>query len=1155
MSFIYLTESQVAQPVLSRPEPQPANLKSSRGNKNSHKGPEEPHSKAHEMERINKLFEILSARSDIDHPVCVECTDMLVEGLQKKLEGAARERDAYVGFLKQVQSDQPSEEDVKAQEEALKQAKQAEAEAMAELLRLEKEKAAVDAEIIALEEDAQQLDRDEELFWRERNAFATKLADFQNERDSINSKFDNDAQLLEKLQRSNVYNDTFCISHDGTFATINGLRLGRTSSKPVDWPEINAAWGHALLLLVTVADKLGYKFDGFEPQPMGSTSKIVRYELPSPAASRIGSHRNAPPPAPKKHVLELFSNGDLPLGLTFMHRKFDNAMVAFLELVRQLGAFVHRQTAASGHPLSLPYKIDGDKIMDTIDDETFEEVAFRRVPPLNDEQSLVLQDISKDQPAPEILYVLQYIGVTGKSIDTRESDTPFEEIPEYGTRNGESTAKKVTEPVLEVVTKVWSHFKARPRRRPPPRSKRHYDSEEDEFSPYSPYSSDIEINDNPSRPAGTERTHMIIHSSHLINALRATVAYYPNVNLFGDIVKIDAPYHVIVHHRDALARYKSHQPACHSSEYARVTAEHIDILLNFIEKSVGESIRKEEERHQRNTPVATFENYWMVVKPGEVVYVNHEDVWQPLIVSSINQLEGSDEQMNQWVVTCWLLEMGRSKMQRKMVEYKLSSWVGEQVIHSLDIVPSRFFPDDPVAMLQKQVRLGKLYWDLLQRPTYMEYDGLLVQNSYSRRGPALREPSGYMTGRVICDAEGFRRFHLGPYGDRDSRSHKLPGLPPSHGPPPVLDYLPHFRPRCGCKSCPITTDQDDQSPYAEFENIKPTKSTPPTSDLFYIACIKVMPGFLLGKRDWGHLYLEHLKPVVTDREAFKYLVLDDEIKTTVKALIGKFAANDSGRVSPWGNDFVKNKGEGRIFLLHGAPGVGKTCTAECVAEMTNRPLISLTSGDLSVDSRDVETNLSYFLELGQRFGALVLLDEADVYLERRRSKDIDRNGLVSVFLRALEYYRGVLFLTTNRVQAFDAAFTSRIHVALHYQNLTDLDRERIWANNFERLDKDSAGRVRVSVATRDYAYESRDVRSLRWNGREIRNALQTALALAESDAAEEGSDRVTITDKHLRAVVKMSRGFRDYLRSGNVYDGESEADVEEDDEEGELYSE
>jgi beclin 1 len=54
----------------------------------------------------------------------------------------------------------------------------------------------------------------------------------------------------------------------------------------------------------------------------------------------------------------------MPLGLTFMHRKFDNAMTAFLELVRQLGAHVHAQTAAEGSPLSLPYRIEGDKIGD-----------------------------------------------------------------------------------------------------------------------------------------------------------------------------------------------------------------------------------------------------------------------------------------------------------------------------------------------------------------------------------------------------------------------------------------------------------------------------------------------------------------------------------------------------------------------------------------------------------------------------------------------------------------------------------------------------------------------------------------------------------------------------------------------------------------------
>lgn len=338
----------------------------SSGQRNDGRKPAQPH----EAERVNKLFEILSARSDIDHPVCVECTEMLVDGLQKKLESTARERDAYAAFLKQVQADVPSEEEIAESEKAVEIARKEEQESFKQLLALEKEKAALDLEIAALEGESQALDAEEEQFWRERNAFAVKLSEFQNERDSINSKFDYDSQLLTKLQRANVYNDTFSIHHDGHFATINGLRLGRLSAKPVDWPEINAAWGQALLLVVTVADKLGYKFEGYEPLPMGSTSKIIRYDYPSPSSSRLGVHRIGPPPGPKKTVLELFSSGDLPLQMLW-NRKFDQGMVAFLELVRQLGVFVHQQTKESSsrgeyaaNPLALPYKIEGDKIGD-----------------------------------------------------------------------------------------------------------------------------------------------------------------------------------------------------------------------------------------------------------------------------------------------------------------------------------------------------------------------------------------------------------------------------------------------------------------------------------------------------------------------------------------------------------------------------------------------------------------------------------------------------------------------------------------------------------------------------------------------------------------------------------------------------------------------
>lgn len=353
-----LTDSQVVPPAPIKPSPN----KDIKEDPSDLDGTNDTNGKAMSsaIETATRLFDILSAKSEVGpHPVCVECTELLVDSLTKRLETHIRERDAYVGFLKKVKSEVPTEEDIQESQEALEKAQAEQAAAVEELLKLEKERAEVEEEIAALEEDAKALDIEEEKFWRSRNAFSEKLSAFQEERDSVNLKYDHDSQQLEKLQRTNVYNDTFCISHDGRFGTINSLRLGRLSNVPVDWPEINAAWGHTLLLLATVADRLNYQFSGYRLRPMGSTSRIEKYDYPAPSASNSASGRR---PEPKISVLELYSSGDLPLGLTFHHRKFDNAMVAFLECLRQLGIHVQETTANTGQPLKLPYEISKDKI-------------------------------------------------------------------------------------------------------------------------------------------------------------------------------------------------------------------------------------------------------------------------------------------------------------------------------------------------------------------------------------------------------------------------------------------------------------------------------------------------------------------------------------------------------------------------------------------------------------------------------------------------------------------------------------------------------------------------------------------------------------------------------------------------------------------------
>ena len=367
MSFVMLAESQVVPPSGSAtdgtsPSQQPDQSKRLNGATSEEK--DKPLS--YEIERATRLFSILSAHSDVDHPICTECTDILLSSLQGRLQAATKERDSYVQFLKQLNSSIPTQEEVSAAEAARVKAKEQEEKAFQELLALEAEKAELDAEIAELEEESRSLDEEEAAFWASRNAFSQKLLDFQSSRDALEVKYEHDSQQLERLSRTNVYNDTFCIGHDGFFGTINGLRLGRLPNHNVEWSEINAAWGQTLLLLATVAEKLGFTFQGYRLKPMGSTSRIEKIEYPqhSPEASRHQADASGQPPipgssAPKITSLDLFSSGDVPLGRLIHHRRFDAGMVAFLDCLAQLGKSVDR----------LPYAIKGDKIGDPPLDE------------------------------------------------------------------------------------------------------------------------------------------------------------------------------------------------------------------------------------------------------------------------------------------------------------------------------------------------------------------------------------------------------------------------------------------------------------------------------------------------------------------------------------------------------------------------------------------------------------------------------------------------------------------------------------------------------------------------------------------------------------------------------------------------------------------
>ena len=152
------------------------------------------------------------------------------------------------------------------------------------------------------------------------------------------------------------------------------------------------------------------------------------------------------------------------------------------------------------------------------------------------------------------------------------------------------------------------------------------------------------------------------------------------------------------------------------------------------------------------------------------------------------------------------------------------------------------------------------------------------------------------------------------------------------------------------------------------------------------------------------------------------------------------------------------------------------------------PLYMMSASDLGLDSSGVEFSLSNVLEMASKWNAVLLLDEADVFLEQRSSHDLERNKLVSIFLRILEYYEGILFLTTNRVDNIDAAFQSRIHISMQYGELSTSSRRHVWVNF-----------LNASSRGRKHGFSDEDLDKLagyKMNGREIKNVLKTAQLLA-----------------------------------------------------------
>ncbi|KAH6692073.1 ATPase [Leptodontidium sp. MPI-SDFR-AT-0119] len=534
---------------------------------------------------------------------------------------------------------------------------------------------------------------------------------------------------------------------------------------------------------------------------------------------------------------------------------------------------------------------------------------------------------------------------------------------------------------------------------------------------------------------------IIVNSPKVKEVLDKVFAKYPGVTCTLDRLVFDAPFEPFVH------RWSEFKDAVESERDA-LTRTHLSLLHKLLSEELKDTIKALEDYVLHG--VTTFEHVWAIFHPGCTVYSRSGGV--PTALSFYSGSYESGQCGKYFELTLEPIGWNGTAFGRGTERVAIYSFTGTRPIKDLNACPLSFHPEKD-GIRAALVQRGKKYEELAGYH-YKAYEGVAL--SWNAQGKLIPITVG---GRIIIDTESFDRHNptkSESYGDDLNEADFTVSEAPTSFKAMVSSLENDFGAEQAAPKIRLTADG-------------------------HLICKSSVPGYSLKLKKWMLFFVDFVKEIVWNDNAFSKLVLPDDTKDLLMSFVESQVENKNTF-----DDVIQGKGKGIIMLLSGPPGVGKTLTAESVAESMHIPLYMMSAGDLGIRPEEVEDALQKILEMVAKWDAILLLDECDVFLEERTANDLERNKLVSIFLRTLEYYEGILFLTTNRVANMDAAFQSRIHISMEYSNLTREARRQIWAN-FLELSKQAS-----EISEEDLDYLS----GVNLNGRQIKNILKTSFLLS-----------------------------------------------------------
>jgi hypothetical protein len=538
--------------------------------------------------------------------------------------------------------------------------------------------------------------------------------------------------------------------------------------------------------------------------------------------------------------------------------------------------------------------------------------------------------------------------------------------------------------------------------------------------------------------------HSIIVQSPLIKKVLGIVFHnYAGITADLDRLEFESPFEPFVHRWE---KFQEARLAVTDTE----TRVHLDLLHEILEAELRTTLASKDDLLKHG--VITYEYLWIMFEPGTLVFKQTGESSER--VMRVDSYGYHDFCGYFWTANRFV-EWEGTKFGMEDEQLHIKKFKGTKNIIHLAGFPLQYHPK--TAEVQKRCITRGRKWEAHCTYLFKAYKGTAI----SSNDPPARYS---VDSRIIIDTAAFNELNpdsqVSVYDLEDNDTYT----------PPPMDDPPES-----------TGDLISLTPYQ------------------LLLTTDKLRGYSLKDKVWLIFDLASVKEITWNDKAFSSLVLPDDTKDLVLA----FAQSQIKKAQVF-DDIIEGKGRGIIMLLAGPPGVGKTLTAEACSEAMKVPLYMMSAGDLGTAPWEVENSLKQILKMTTKWKAILLLDEADVFLEARSTHDLERNKLVSIFLRILEYFEGFLFLTSNRVDNIDAAFESRIHLSLQYGALTVDSRRQIWCTflnafsvkkNFTDAQIDSLAQIEL-------------------NGRQIKNIIKTAQLLATSK-------ETTLSFEHVQVITKL----------------------------------